>query len=168
MDKARERMEQSPAKAYNVLGTLAHNPMVAEQIGRFSIKMLFKTAAERRQIELVVLRMGWNCRSIYEFGQHTLFGLDAGLTEAEIYAVTRPLVTHEWSETDRILLQMVDDLHGDDCVSDATWAELSAHWPVSDVMEFMGAALIYRVVSSMLNSCGVELDDGVPGWPTAP
>jgi hypothetical protein len=27
------------------------------------------------------------------------------------------------------------------------------------------AALCYRVVSGFLNSCGVELDDGVPGWP---
>ena len=26
----------------------------------------------------------------------------------------------------------------------------------------------YRVVSGMLNSCGVQLDDGVPGWPTPP
>ena len=27
------------------------------------------------------------------------------------------------------------------------------------------SALTYRVVSGFLNSFGVELDDGVPGWP---
>jgi hypothetical protein len=29
----------------------------------------------------------------------------------------------------------------------------------------MAATLFYRMVSGLLNSCGVALDDGVPGWP---
>ena len=109
--------------------------------------------------------MGWNCQSIYEFGQHTLFGLAHGITQEEISAVTRPISEHPWSDEERALLQMVDDLHADDCVSDATWAELTARWSTQEVMEFMMAALCYRVVSGFLNSCGVELDEGVPGWP---
>ncbi len=27
------------------------------------------------------------------------------------------------------------------------------------------ATLFYRAISGILNSCGVELDEGVPGWP---
>jgi len=36
------------------------------------------------------------------------------------------------------------------------------------IIELMGAALCYRVVSGLLNSCGVQLDEGVPGWPERP
>ena len=35
--------------------------------------------------------MGWNCPAIYELAGATLFGRDVGLTDAEIYFVTRPL-----------------------------------------------------------------------------
>jgi len=168
LDKARELMKDSVVPAYNVTATLAHNELVGKGVGRFARALLFKGTVSPRQRELVILRMGFNCQAVYEFGQHTLFGLDAGLTDEEIYAVTRPLSTYQWSEEDRILLQMTDDLYTDDVVSDATWAELTAHWSTSDVLEFAAAALCYRVVSGLLNTCGVQLDEGVPGWPEKP
>ena len=89
-----------------------------------------------------------------------------GVTSEEVSAVTRPLSQHVWGDDDRVLLQMADDLYGDDCISDATFAELASRWETPDIVEFMMAALCYRVVSGFLNSCGVELDEGVPGWPS--
>ena len=161
-------MSDSVVNAVNVTATLAHNDLVARGIGRFSLALLFKGSVSPRAREIVILRMGWNCQSIYEFGQHTLFGRDAGLTDAEIYWVTRPVIEHDWSDEDRGLIEMVDDLYVDDCVSDATWAELAERFSTADILEFMAAALQYRVVSGLLNSCGVERDEGVPGWPSAP
>jgi len=112
--------------------------------------------------------MGWNCQSVYEFGQHTLFGRDAGLTDSEIYATTRPLSEGSWSPADRAILQLVDDLYTDDCVSDATWQAATQQFSVPDVIHLIAAAGCYRTVSGFLNSAGVQLDEGVPGWPTAP
>jgi hypothetical protein len=70
-----------------------------------------------------------------------------------------------WAPADRAILQLVDDLYTDDCVSDATWSEASQHFTPSEVMEFIAAAGCYRMVSGLLNSCGVALDEGVPSWP---
>jgi 4-carboxymuconolactone decarboxylase len=165
VEKAREAMKVMPHNAVNVRATMAHHPALARAFGGFPNYVLNEAQTPRRQRELVILRMGWNCQARYEFGQHTMFGLAHGITQDEISAVTRPLSQHPWSDEDRMLLQMVDDLHADDCVSDATWAELTARWSTQEVMEFMMAALCYRVVSGFLNSCGVELDEGVPGWP---
>ena len=128
--------------------------------------MLNATETPRRQRELVILRMGWKCQAVYEFGQHTMYGMAHGVTEDEVSAVTRPLSEHDWSEQDRVLLQMTDDLYTDDCVSDATWAELASRWSTTEIMEFLMSALCYRAVSGFLNRCGVELDEGVPGWPS--
>ena len=168
VETARGFMKDSVVNAVNVTATLAHNELVSKGVGRFSRQLLFKGSVSPRQREIVILRMGWNCQSVYEFGQHTLFGLDAGLTNDEIYWVTRPVDQHEWSAEDGALIQMVDDLHVDDCVSDATWEDLVTHFSASDILEFMAAALQYRLVSGLLNSCGVERDDGVPGWPEPP
>ena len=162
---AREAMKGMPHNAVNVRATMAHHPEIARGFGGFARAVLNEFNTPRRQRELVILRMGWNCQARYEFGQHTLFGLAYGVTDDEVSAVTRPLSEHAWSEEDRVLLQMTDDLYTDDCVSDATWDELTARWSTPEIMEFMMAALCYRVVSGFLNSCGVELDEGVPGWP---
>lgn len=166
--KAREAMANGPANAINVLATLATNRTMSKAFGEFAQTLLFRGSVDARLREIVILRMGWNCQAVYEFGQHTLFGRSVGLTDAEIYLITRPISQGAWTDVERALLQLTDDLYADDCVTDATWAELETHFDHSDILEFMFAALCYRLVSGMLNSCGVQLDDGVPGWPTAP
>jgi 4-carboxymuconolactone decarboxylase len=167
-EKARERMKSSAANAVNVSATMSKNRLVSRGLGKFAGSLLFEGSVPPRQRELVILRMGWNCQAVYEFGQHTLFGLEAGLTQDEIYLVTRPVSLGGWSAQDAALLQMTDDLYADDCVTDATWAELAEHFSESDIIEFIAAAGCYRAVSMFLNSAGVQLDEGVPGWPTKP
>ena len=156
----------SVMKAVNVRRTLATNPAVAAAFAAFGDTILNKGSIPARQRELVILRMGWNCQSRYEFGQHTLMGRAVGLSGDEILHLTRPLDMWPWSADDLALLRMVDDLYTDDCVSDATWNELASHYSHSEALEFMAATLFYRAISGVLNSCGVELDEGVPGWPT--
>ena len=166
--KAKERMSDSPANAVNVVATLATNRLVSKGFGKFAQAILFEGSLDPALRELVILRMGWNCQAIYEFGQHTLFGRSAGLTEDQIYLVTRPIALGDWTEAEALALQLVDDLYADDCVADATWAGLEGHFDHAAIIELMGAALCYRVVSGLLNSCGVQLDEGVPGWPERP
>ena len=86
----------------------------------------------------------------------------------EIYLTTRPVAEGSWSEADRAILQLVDDLYTDDCVSDASWAEATRHFSSADIIHLIATAGCYRVVSGFLNSAGVQLDEGVPGWPAAP
>ena len=168
LEAAKEAMKDSVVNAINVTATLAHNEMVSTGVGRFSRQLLFKGSVDPRLREMVILRMGWNCQSVYEFGQHTLFGIEVGLTESESYWLSRPSGNFLWEEDEGALLAMVDDLFADDCVTDSTWAQLNSHFSVSDILEFMASALQYRLVSGLLNSCGVQRDQGVPGWPTAP
>lgn len=166
VDKARARLVGSPANAVNVLATMAHNPVFSKAIGRLAATVLTEGAVPPRQRELVILRMGWNCQAVYEFGQHTLFGRDAGLSDSEIYLTTRPLSEGGWRGADLAVLQLADDLYTDDCISGPTWDDLARHFSVSDVIELITTAGCYRLVSGFLNSCGVEVDPGVPGWPT--
>ncbi len=168
LDKIREGQRDSPVNAVNVAATLARNKPINRAFGPFAQAVLFDGGLSRHNVELAVLRMGWNCQAVYEFGQHTLFGRDAGLTPAEIYAVTRPLNQHAWTDEERIVLQVVDELYADDCVGDDTWNAAAAIFSDAEMLHLVMAAGCYRVVSGVLNSCGVQLDDGVPGWPSPP
>lgn len=167
LEKVRQGpMADSPANAVNVIATLGHNRSMSKAIQQFAAAVLGDGTVSRRQREMVILRMGWNCQAIYEFGQHSLFGREAGLTDPEIYALTRPLATWDWAPADLAALHLTDDVYADDCVSDPTWAEVIQHFDESQIIELLVSIGYYRMVSSILNSCGVALDDGVPGWPS--
>jgi len=152
----------------NVRATLGLHPeFYGGAFAAFSRFLNVEASNPRRQRELVILRTGWNCGAQYEFGQHTLFGRAAGLTGAEIVALTRPLSTFPWAEEDLLLLRMADELYADCCVTDPTWARLAAIWSSKEILEFIAVIGFYFMVSGILNTFGVELDEGVPGWPAA-
>jgi 4-carboxymuconolactone decarboxylase len=149
----------------NIFGVLAHHPKLLKRFNLLGGFLLNKGLVPERERELVILRIGWNARAVYEFGQHTVIGRRCGLTDAEITALTKSPDAHEWSERDRALVAMADDLSADDCVSDATWTGLAQHWSDAELVELLIVAGFYRMVSGFLNSAGVQLDEGVPGFP---
>lgn len=150
----------------NIFGTLGHHPKLLKRFNLLGGFLLNKGLIPPRERELVILRVGANARSVYEFGQHTLIGLECGLSQPEIDALVESPDSHDWSPADRALIALADDLHADDCVSDATWTELAERWSEAELAELLVVAGFYRLVSGFLNSTGVALDSGVPGWPT--
>lgn len=149
----------------NISATLAHNTRVLKRFSQLGGALLFRGVLPAREREIVILRVGANCQSVYEFGQHTLIGRDCGITDEEVLALTLPPGAHPWSDADRDLIALADDLCADDCVSDETWARLTARWDDEAMVELVTVAGFYRLVSGFLNSAGVQLDPGVPGWP---
>ena len=148
----------------NILATLAKHPKLLKRFNLLGGFLLNKGLLPPRERELVVLRVGWKCRSVYEFGQHTLIGREAGLTDDEIARVATS-GTDGWGEDDRLLLALADELCDSDTVGEATWSGLAARWGEPELLELLVLAGFYRLVSGFLNGVGVQLDDGVPGWP---
>jgi 4-carboxymuconolactone decarboxylase len=149
----------------NIFGVLGHHPKLLKRFNLLGGFLLNKGLLPERERELVILRVGWNARAVYEFGQHTVIGRRCGLTDAEIAALTKPVADHEWSADDRALIALADDLADDDCVRDETWSALASRWSDAELVELLVVAGFYRLVSGFLNSAGVQLDDGVPGFP---
>ena len=149
----------------NIFGALGRHPKLLKRFNLLGGFLLNKGLLPAREREIVILRIGWNAQAMYEFGQHTVIGKQVGLTNAEITAITQDPGEHAWSSNDRALLTMADELAEHDCVSDATWELLSARWSEPELVELLVVAGFYRLVSGFLNSAGVQLDDGVPGFP---
>jgi 4-carboxymuconolactone decarboxylase len=149
----------------NIFTTLARHPKLLRRWLVFGNHVLFKSTLPARERELAILRVGWLCRSAYEFGQHTVIGRQAGLDDGEIRRVTLGPQAPGWSPDDATLLRAVDELHADSFVSDATWSALARRWSVEQILDLLFAVGQYRLVSGVLNSLGVQLDAGVPGFP---
>lgn len=148
----------------NIFATLAKHPKLLDRFNRFGGFLLYKGELPVREREIVILRVGWRCGSVYEFGQHTVIGKTAGLTEDEVARlVTADLAG--WSPADADLVAMADELCVANTVSDRVWESLANRWNEQEMMELLVVAGFYRLVSGFLNSTGVEREPGVPGWP---
>ncbi len=154
-----------PPGSLNIFRTLAHHPKLLKRWLVFGNHVLAKSTLPERERELAILRTGFRCGAEYEFGQHTTIGLAAGVTEDEVRALTQPLDHHPWDAGDLALLLAVDELHDDQCIDDPTWAALSQRWSDQQILDLVFAVGQYTLVSMALNSLGVPLDEGVPGWP---
>ena len=148
----------------NIFAVLAHHPKLLKRFNLFGGFLLNRGMVPDREREIVILRVGSNAGAVYEFGQHTIIGREAGLTDAEIKALASEscLDDHPWADPDRELICMADELCADDCVSQMTFARLAHHWNEAQLVELIVCAGFYRMVSGFLNTMEVPLEEGVP------
>jgi 4-carboxymuconolactone decarboxylase len=149
----------------NIFRTLAKHERLLEHFSRFGGFLLGRGLLPAREREIVILRVGYRCGSVYEFGQHTLFGRSAGLSDEEIRRLAQDDNEAWQDEHDRDLVRFADEICATNNVSDETWQRLAQRWSEPELLELVVLAGMYRLVSGLLNTVGVELDPGVPGWP---
>jgi 4-carboxymuconolactone decarboxylase len=152
-------------EALNIFRTLAHQPKLLKRFNLLGGAFLAHGVLPAREREIVILRVGWNCRSVYEFGQHTLIGRDAGLTDDEIAALATTRAGGSWKADDEALIALADEICGDDCAGEATFDALRRRWNDAEMVELVALVGFYRMVSGFLNTMGVQPEDGLPGWP---
>ena len=155
---------QMNGRTLNIFKTLAHHPRLLKRWMVFGNHVLFRSTLPPRDRELVILRIGWLCQAEYEWGQHVLIGKQAGLTDDEIARIKLASDDAGWSEFDAALIRATDELHEDACLSDATWQTLTTRYDTQQMMDLIFAIGQYNLVSMALNSLGVQLDEGIPGF----
>lgn len=150
---------------YNVLGTLSRHWDAAQKFTVWAYHIMGDTSRLRpREREILILRIGWLCQAEYEWGQHVIFGREAGLTDEEIARIKAGPDAEGWTEFESALLRAVDELHADACVSDITWEQLAKEYDDLQMMDVVFTVGQYNLVSMALNSFGVQLDEGVDGF----
>jgi len=150
----------------NLYPTMANHPKLMDRWLTFASYILMESTLPPREREILILRIGWLCQSEYEFGQHTLVGKREGLTDAEIKRITEGPKVPGWDPFDATLLQAADELHADAFITEATWNALAKRYNQQQLMDVVATVGQYNLVSMFLNSFGVQLDKGVPGFPT--
>ncbi len=151
-------------RAINLFRTLGRNRGLYKPFLSLLTHLMNDGVLPARDREIIVLRVGYNCGSSYEFGQHIPIGLDAGLTEDEVAALATPAGLI--GDRDSILVATADDLCRDDMVSDDSWSQLSTMgWSDEQLIEILMLAGFYRMVSGFLNTVRVEPDSDDITWP---
>src|SRR4051794_26665160 len=132
-----ERQAALVARAGGELGvytTLVRSPDVFADFLTFGQRLLNLSTLDAGVRELFILRVAWRCRARYIWSHHEEIGRSAGLTDADLEALTRDTV--EDDGTPRALaLRVADELVVEHRLSDSTWRDLAARYPTDQVIE---------------------------------
>lgn len=112
----------------------------------------------RHDTELVILRVAWNCRSRYEWGQHVDIGIRAGVSPDDIARIPLGADAVGWEPRLRALLKACDEFHSDRMIAEDTWQMLAQHYPPRLLIEVLMLIGHYEMLAGVLNSTGLPLD----------
>lgn len=155
----------------NLRLALANHSKLGPAFQAMAHVVLFKCALPERDREIAVIRTGALTRSEYEWGMHvSIYAGKCGLDAAQVGELTRTgnwsdLSEAMWTDKERLIVRMVDELHRHSTVSDATWQSLCAGWPQDQVIELIFASSFYHMAAFFLNSAAVPLEQGSERFP---
>jgi 4-carboxymuconolactone decarboxylase len=142
----------------NVFATLARHESLFWAWLAFAGKLL-AGRLDARVRELAILRTAQRCGCAYEWSHHRKIARGVGLTDGEIDAIASA-GDHAWANDDRLVLDVVDELHTSFRVSDATWARMEKRFKERERIELLMLVGHYHMVAFTLNSLGVEVETG--------
>jgi 4-carboxymuconolactone decarboxylase len=165
-DETRELMEsvRRDGHVYNIFTTLARHPQLLKRWLVFGGHVLSKSTLPAREREIAILRMGWLCRAEYEFGHHVAIGKQVGLSDQEIKRITEGPDAAGLDPFEATLIRAVDELHANTFIGDTTWKALAERYSTEQLLDLLFAAGQYKLVSMVLNSVGVQLEEGFEGF----
>ena len=148
-NKARGHLDQ-----INVIQTMMHHPDLLRRWMPFFSHCLHKCEISLREREIVMLRIGRLCGAGYEWSQHKPIAMERGLSEADVAAVADGTL-----KDGGLLIEAVNQLHRTSMIDDDLWRRLSAAYSVQQILDVIFVMGQYRMVSCVLNTLAVQLDD---------
>jgi alkylhydroperoxidase family enzyme len=126
------------------------------------------SSLELRDREIVIDRVCARCGCEYEWGVHArVFADSAGLGDAQLTAtVAEGSDASCWTETDRLLIRMVDELHDSGRLNDDLWSTMAARWSSEQLLELLVLAGWYHAISLVANGTRVSLEEWGLRFPT--
>lgn len=159
------KQNSKSGRIINLYTTMIRHPELCVNLGPLLTHIGQISKIPDREKEILILRTGWLCYCEYEFGHHTLTGKQAGLKDEEILRITKEPDAPGWDAFDAVLIRAADELHNDAFITNETWQALARKYDEKQIFDLIVTVGTYNLVCMALNSCGVQGDPGVPGFP---
>lgn len=122
-----------------------------------------------RPRELLIARTTARSGASYEWGVHvTAFGRPAaGLDDDQVRSTAIGSPDDEvWSEFERSVLRLADELHENSSVSDETLSSLRERWSDAQILEAVICCGWYRLLSQLINVAALEPEPWAEAMPS--
>ena len=115
--------------------------------------------------ELLILRIGWNCQSVYEWAKHV-----GSVGRARDHGLEPERIARGpdagWTDLEQAHLHAADEIYRDGIISNDTWSALAAQYDTREMMSVVMTVANYRLVSMSLNALGVQPQETDELFPT--
>jgi 4-carboxymuconolactone decarboxylase len=138
------------------------SPELADRLQRVGEYVRFDSSLPRRLNELAILVTARHWTAQYEWFAHLPMALGAGLAEPIAAAIAIGERPAGMQQDEAIIYDFTTELHRDKKVSDATYQAALHAFGAEGVIDLIGVAGYYTVVSMTLNVAGVPIPDGLP------
>jgi alkylhydroperoxidase family enzyme len=142
-----------------IFTTLGRHPRLFRAWLIYSAHLMPFGTLPRRDAELVILRVAWQCREAYEWWYHVPLALRVGLTPDEIGAVADQPCTAGLSERHQVLVAITDELLAQRALSDGTWRAASRTLTEREVIEACLLIGHYQGLASAIGGLGIQLEN---------
>lgn len=156
------------AEPLKLFRTLAYNREIFDRMRPLGAGILGpKSSISPQERELVIDRVCARCGCEYEWGVHVAaFGQAMGLSAEKLEAtVTKSAGDALWTEREKLLVRLVDELHDTARVSDELWQGVAAHWDPSQLIELLVMVGWYHLISFVANAARVEPEEWAARFP---
>jgi len=153
--------KEGGARGMHGLGVILSHPVLAKAFLTFNNHVATTSTVSRRVREILILRISWLRRAEYEFIQHVVLGLRAGLTPAEIERIQQGPDAEGWDAVDADLVRAVDELHTDACISNETYERLSVSFTANQLVDIVFCVGCYDLLAMVFKTFGAQVEPGV-------
>jgi alkylhydroperoxidase family enzyme len=153
----KKRLEELWGTPPNLYHCLANHPRLVAAWSDFSKALRHDTRTPRALRELVILRGAQLMRSEYEWAQHLKMARKAGISDAQIQALSSWKSSNLFDAREKAALGLAEAVT-QGRVSDEVYAEAMRHFDHHDYVELSITAAFYAMVGRMLDAMGVQLE----------
>jgi alkylhydroperoxidase family enzyme len=166
--EALERIMPEGVPPLVLFRAMARSPRVFAKL--FAGGLLDKGALSLRQREIVIDRTTARLGCEYEWGVHIAFFADrVGLTPQQVAAtVAADADAADWTDDERALIALVDDLVNRRTIDDGTWAALTAHFDDAQLLEAIALVGYYHTISFLCVGLRLPLESYGARFPVTP
>ncbi len=157
-----------------IFTTLGRHPRLFRAWLFYSARLMPFGTLPRRDAELVILRVAWQCGAAYEWWHHVPLALRAGLRPEEIAAAAGAPPAAGLCERRRVLIAVTDDVLVRQALSDDTWKAARQTLTEREMIEACLLIGHYQGLASAIGGRGIQLEAGslkeapLAGGPAAP
>jgi len=144
-------------RATNLFLTLSRHPLLFFPWLIYASRLMPYGRLDRCDVERVILRVAWLTRCHYEWNQHVVIGRQAGLTDAEILAVTEGPEAARDARIE-ILLRACDEVVLDGMLSIATHRSLMPWFDEKSRIELLFLVGQYQMLAGVIHGLGVQIE----------
>lgn len=148
---------------FDIIRILAQHPSLSIPFLGYSRYLLAETTLDHRTREIVTLYVAWTCKSKYEWLSHVREGLEHGLTQDDFEAIKQGASSPRWTEFERALLSLVDEMRDEHTITDQTWNALSLGLDRRGLMDLVFLAAHYIALSAIVNGFRIPPEGGDAG-----